>query len=123
MLEDADLSGTAGLTDGLGRIAEQIGEKTESILRTQVRGAASVLFVVILCSAVGGLSSEAEQTSLFLPMADALSVTLLTAGSLDSLIGLGAQTIEELRLFSMALLPTLAAATAASGAITTATFQ
>jgi len=58
-----------------------------------------------------------------LPMVGALSVSALTAGSLDSLIGLGAETIEELNLFSNVLLPTLAAATAASGAITTATFQ
>ena len=57
------------------------------------------------------------------PMAGALAVTLLTAGSLEDLIGLGAETIRELNVFSKALLPTLAAATAASGAVTTATFQ
>ena len=56
-------------------------------------------------------------------MVGALSVTLLTAGSLDSLMGLGAETIGELNRFSKALLPTLAAATAASGAVTTATVQ
>ena len=56
-------------------------------------------------------------------MVGALSVTLLTAGSLDDLIGLGSQTIRELSDFSQTLLPTLAAATAASGAVTTATVQ
>ena len=50
-------------------------------------------------------------------------MTLLTAGSLDDLIGLGSQTIRELSDFSQTLLPTLAAATAASGAVTTATVQ
>ena len=50
-------------------------------------------------------------------------MTLLTAGSLDDLIGLGSQTIRELSDFSQTLLPTLAAATAASGAVSTATVQ
>ena len=56
-------------------------------------------------------------------MAGALSITLASAGSLDSLMGLGSRTIGELADFSQALLPTLAAATAASGAVTTATVQ
>ena len=38
-------------------------------------------------------------------------------------MGLGSRTIGELADFSQALLPTLAAATAASGAVTTATVQ
>lgn len=38
-------------------------------------------------------------------------------------MGLGASTIEDLSVFSRALLPTLAAATAASGSVTTATVQ
>ena len=85
---------------------------------------ASVLLVVVLCAAVEGFSQRTGgKTALFLPMVGGLSVTLLTAGSLDSLMGLGAETIGELNRFSKALLPTLAAATAASGAVTTATVQ
>lgn len=45
------------------------------------------------------------------------------SGSLDDLIGLGAETIRELGTFSTVLLPTVAAATAASGALSTATAQ
>ena len=54
---------------------------------------------------------------------DAGESALASAGSLDSLMGLGSRTIGELADFSQALLPTLAAATAASGAVTTATVQ
>ena len=95
-----------------------------AVLRQRIRGAVSVLLVVILCGAVDGLGKAAgEQESMFLSMAGALSITLLTAGSLDTLLGLGRETIEQLSLFSRALLPTLAAATAAAGSIGTATVQ
>ena len=120
----ADPADAGGLAKGVGRILEEMKGKVGEVLRQRTRGAASVLLVVVLCAAVEGFSQGAGgKTALFLPMAGALSVTLLTVGSLDSLMGLGAETIGELNRFSKALLPTLAAATAASGAVTTATVQ
>lgn len=124
MLEHVDPSDADGFSNGLAAIGAQIAGQAEGTLRKQLKGAVSVLLVAILCGVVEGFShSVGEKGSLYLPMAGVLSVTLLTAGSLDSLIGLGAKTMEELQSFSHVLLPTLAAATAASGALTTATFQ
>ena len=125
MLEIGDLSGPGGFSQGLAGIAERISGEIQAILRQRLRGAASILLVAVACGAVDGFArgtGEGKATA-FLPMAGALAVTLLTAGSLEDLIGLGAETIGELNVFSKALLPTLAAATAASGAGTTATFQ
>ena len=122
ILPIGDFSGPESFTSGLGRILEEIQDSFGSVLRQRVRGAASVLLAAALYGAVESFY-RGSQASLFLPMAGALSVTALTAGSLDSLIGLGSETIGELNLFSKALLPTLAAATAASGSVTTATFQ
>ena len=124
LIEFADPADPGGLARGVGRILEDMKGKVGEVLRQRTRGAASVLLVVVLCAAVEGFSQgTGGKTTLFLPMVGALSVTLLTAGSLDSLMGLGAETIGELNRFSKALLPTLAAATAASGAVTTATVQ
>ena len=124
LIEFADPADPGGLARGVGRILEDMKGKVGEVLRQRTRGAASVLLVVVLCAAVEGFSQGiGGKTTLFLPMVGALSVTLLTAGSLDSLMGLGAETIGELNRFSKALLPTLAAATAASGAVTTATVQ
>ena len=124
LIEFADPADPGGLARGVGRILEDMKGKVGEVLRQRTRGAASVLLVVVLCAAVEGFSQgTGGKTALFLPMVGALSVTLLTAGSLDSLMGLGAETIGELNRFSKALLPTLAAATAASGAVTTATVQ
>ena len=125
MLEIGDLSGPEGFSQGLAGIAERVSEEVKAVLRQRVRGAASILLVAVACGAVDGFARGTGEgkAAAFLPMAGALAVTLLTAGSLEDLIGLGAETIRELNVFSKALLPTLAAATAASGAVTTATFQ
>lgn len=125
LLRDIDPSDAQGFAGGVSRILEKVGGQVGTILRQRVRGAASVLLVVVVCGAVEGFYQGAGggKAAMFLPMVGTLSVTLVTAGSLDSLIGLGAETIGELNVFSKVLLPTLAAATAASGAVSTATFQ
>ena len=122
LLEDIP-SGPGGFTQGVAGILERLSGEVRSVLRQRLRGAASILLVAVACGAVDGFSQGTGEGSAFLPMAGALAVTLLTAGSLEDLIGLGAETIREMNVFSKALLPTLAAATAASGAVTTATFQ
>ena len=124
LLRGTDFSGTDGFLQGIGRIAERVKEQFGDILRQRTRGVAAVLLVVVLCGAAEGFCRGDGKSGLaFLPMAGALSIALLTAGSLDTLIGLGAETIRNLTLFSKVLLPTLAAATATSGAIVTATVQ
>ena len=122
-LEDADLSGTDGFLRSLGCLAGQAGEQLNSIVRQRIKGAASMLLVVVLCGVTEGILGGSGSKQPFFSMAGALTISLLTAGSLDQLIGLGADTIRELTLFSKALLPTLAAATATSGALVTATVQ
>ena len=118
-------AGPEGFTDGIQAILDSVSGRAAAVFRQRIRGAASILLVVVACGAVEGFAqgTAGDKAALFLPMAGALAVTLLTAGSLDDLIGLGAETIRELNTFSKLLLPTLAAATAASGAVTTATFQ
>jgi len=125
ILDIEDLSGPEGFSQGLAGIAERLAGKVGSVLRQRLRGAASVLLVAVACGAVDGFAQGAGEgkAAAFLPMAGALAVTLLTAGSLEDLIGLGAETIGELDLFSKTLLPTLAAAAAAAGAVSTAAFQ
>lgn len=123
LLEDADLS-AGGITGALADLAQSLGDQVGEVVRQRVKGAAAILLVVVLCGAAEGFfQGSGIKSPVFLSMAGALSVTLLAAGSLDSLMGLGAATIDDLSIFSQALLPTLAAAAAASGAVTTATAQ
>ena len=122
---DEPLSGGTGLADGIGEILSDLADRAGGVIRERTKGAAAVLLIAVLCGALEGFAAGAGgKTALpFLPMAGALSVTLASAGSLDTLLGLGRETIGELADFSHLLLPTLAAAAAAGGAVTTATVQ
>ena len=125
LLDREDYGDTAALTGGLGTILHKLSGQAGQILRERARGAAAILLVVVLCGAVEGFyrGTGSGKVLTFLPMVGALSVTAAAAGSLDQLIGLGGSTINDLASFSRVLLPTLAAATAASGAVTAASVQ
>ena len=113
-LTGGDLSGGTGFAQGVGNILDRLADQVGDVVRERTRGAAAVLLVVVLCGVVEGFAQgTGGKGAAFLPMAGALSITLASAGSLDSLMGLGSRTIGELADFSQALLPTLAAATAA----------
>ena len=109
--------GETGWTEGLAHMGAWAMEQGGKLLRVRVRGAASILLVVVLCGAVESFGGKA---AVYVPMAGGLAVTLLTAGDLGELIGLGNSTIREMSAFSKVLLPTLAAATAVSGSAATA---
>jgi stage III sporulation protein AE len=122
-MKHADLSGVDGFVQSLGGMAGQVGAQLSGIVRQRMKGAASILLVVILCGLTEGILAGTGNKQSFFSLAGALTISLLTARSLDQLIGLGADTIRELTLFSKTLLPTMAAATATSGALVTATVQ
>lgn len=118
LLEDVDLTSADSLAEGAMIIVRELGEQTEVVLRQRIRNVAAVLLVVILCGAVNGFGSDAlGGTPPFLNMTGGITITLLTAGSLDSLIGLGGETIRQLSDFSKVLLPTMATAVAAGGMV------
>ena len=123
ILRQIDLEEENALNAGLAAVLEDARGKAGDVLRARLRGAASLLAVVVLCGMVESFVGNMGKTGLVLPMVGALSVTLVTAGSLEDLIGLGTKTIEQLNRFSTVLLPALAAATAASGALTGAAVQ
>ena len=122
LLKDVDYTGTDPLGSGVTRILENVGAQVRTLLRQRLKSTVAVLMTALLCGVVSGFragtgSDGGMDVTL---MAGALSVTLMTIGSLDVLVDMGRQTIEEVALFSKVLLPTLAAATAAAGAMGTA---
>ena len=109
--------------EGLGAIWEHLAKNAGSILKGQLRGAASVLLATVLCGLVGGVQKGTGDTSRFLSMAGVLTVTLLTIGQLDTLMGAGTAVMEQMSTFSKALLPALAAASAVAGGAAGATVR
>ena len=122
LLRGVDLEDGNALAEGISRVWELVREEITGVLRQRLKGAASVLLAVILCGMAESVS-PGEKAALYLPMAGGAAVTLLSTGSIGSLIGLGAETIRVLGKFSTALLPALAAATAATGAAVSASLQ
>ncbi len=111
--EAADLPGSfwALLSGALPRVSEE--------LRAPVRAAVSMMAVVLLCSMATGLENDRARQAVLL--AGTLAVALLGVGDLRSMVAMGRETLEDLRSFSMLLLPALSAATVASGGVTAGT--
>ena len=123
LLKDVDHWDVNSFPEGLCAIWNHLRKDVNTVLRRQTRGAVSVLLVAVLCGLVSGFQKGVGDESRFLPMAGGLAVTALTAGSLDSLMGVGTAVMEQMNTFSKALLPTLSAAVAASGGILSASVR
>lgn len=123
LLEDVDYQSSDGLTDGLRALWTQLREDVGALLRSQTRSAAGILLAVLLCGLVDGLGKSTGASGRFLDMAGALTITALSTGSLDSLMGAGTTVMEQMNTFSRALLPTLAAVSAVSGGVAGATVR
>ena len=98
----------------LRRLAATAKETLFGALRGAVGSAATILAIVVLC-AVGESVAEG-QTAEYIGLGGALGVCAAAAGDVTRFIGLGTETLQKLSEFSKALLPCIAAATAAAGA-------
>lgn len=110
------------LTQGLGLLWDKMCRMFFSTVKDSIGGAVLVLGVVLLCGVADDCFQAAgnEKCPDYVPMAGVLAITLIAAGNMRSLIGLGIETVEQLSIFAKALLPTLAAAVAASGGMISA---
>ncbi|MDY3282633.1 stage III sporulation protein AE [Dysosmobacter sp.] len=123
LLRQTEDGSDASFRGGLSEILTAVKRQFRTVLRQQTRGAALVVLAAMLCGVMDGAGQAVGDRVRLTPMVGALSVTMISAGSLDSLVGLGVETIDAMGAFSKVLLPTLAAAAAASGAMNTATAQ
>ena len=105
------------LDEGLGSIFRESLTYAGGYWTGAARTAGLVISITLLCMLVRLLAPGGPQTAV--QVAGALAITAACAGSLKQLVGLGAETIQELQMFSNALLPTLAAAVVAAGAPST----
>ena len=101
------------LSGGMSYLGELLRGALSAILRSGARSAVLLMLLALFCGALDGLGSAAgEGGARFVPYAAILGASLIAAGDLSVLIGLGAQTAEELGALSKLLLPTVAAAIA-----------
>lgn len=123
-LPDGLLEATAGgdaLSGGVEWLWATARDALGGILRGSVRNAALLTLAALICGAAEGLADGAGETAArYVPYCGVLAIAALTTGDLRALIGLGAETVDELGTLSRLLLPTLSAAMAAGGLVSTA---
>ena len=109
------------LLGGWSYLCTTVRDALSDVLRSGVRSCALLMLLALLCGAVEGLADGAGADAVrFVPYFGVLGASLLTAGDLTALIGLGAQTADELGVLGKMLIPTVAAAMAAGGCVGTA---
>ena len=113
-----------GLVAGAASLWRDSLAQAKDYLLAGARSAAALMCGVVLLGAVESLVPDRKGTvGRCITVSGALWVTAASAGDLESLIGLGRETVVEISRFSKALLPVLASATAASGGVTGASVR
>ncbi len=115
--DDVEFSLDLSFEKGLSVIWDKLGRNLRTVLTGGMRCVIAVVAVSMLGGAVSAMGSAKDSpgVNLALSLSAALAVTAAAAGSIRSVIGMGSDLIYELDSFSKALLPTVAAAEAASG--------
>lgn len=98
----------------LRRIGEKVRQRAADDLRGAFSGGVRLFAAAMLCTLAAAFS---EKMGKGIRLAGTLAVTLLAAGDVQTLLGLGRETVTELAAFGKVLMPVLAAASAASGAL------
>ncbi len=114
---DIELSADLSFKDGLAVIWDKLCRNLRSVLTSGMKCVVSVVAVSMLGGTVSamGTAKDSASVNLALSLTSALAVTAAASGTLRSVIGMGRDLIYQIDSFSKALLPTIAAAEAASG--------
>lgn len=116
-MDGVDLDTDISLDNGLKSILDSGSDAMGGVARKAIRSGVLLLVVVLLCAVSEGAYAGAGAGTLeVVPMVGALAVAAVSAANMNALIGLGREAIDNMTMFSKALLPTMAAVTAVSGA-------
>ncbi len=113
---DMDWTQVPDLDSGLADLLETGTASLHGVVKKALRSGLLLLAIVLLSSlAESSAACGSGKIIQAAPVAAALAITAVAAADANTLIGLGNEVIEKMELFSKVLLPTVAAATAASG--------
>ena len=121
--EAAARGGTAeygmSLDEGLADLIDTGTRELSGIVRRAVRSGVLILLIVLFCGLADtvqeGMGKSRSRAAV---LAGTLGVTAVAVADVNSLLGMGTGAISNMASFSNVLLPTVAALTAATGAIT-----
>lgn len=113
---DIELSGGLTLDGGLAQVAGRAMELLPGALSACLKSALMLMAVALLCAMAQGLRAAGQREGLQTAvMAGALAVTAVAVTDMGTMMGLGRRTIDNMQGFAQALLPAMAAVTAAAG--------
>lgn len=113
-----------GLDEGLSNLFSDAADQIGGLFRASLVTALKLMVVVLLCGLAESARPEGQGDGLqAVTVAGALAITALTMTDMDTMIGLGRETIGRIEGFSGVLLPVVAALTAATGGVTAAALR
>lgn len=126
LLEDTDkVENFTSLGDGLSGLWERTCKLLAVTVQDSLGGVVLIMSAILLCSLAEDCFGAAGGGRMLdpVPLVGTMVILLAVGSNMKSLMGLGEQTIEELDVFSKALLPTLSAAAAAGGCAVSASVR
>lgn len=112
--EEYGASEGGDLEEGMENLFLDISRSLRVYMRSSVKTGVEILAVVLVCTLAECIDTK-KSTELAVRMAGALGVTVISVSSVDTMIGLGRETVGKMSAFSELLLPVMAALTAACG--------
>lgn len=126
LLENTDkVENFTSLGDGLSGLWERTCKLLAVTVQDSLGGVVLIMSAILLCSLAEDCFGAAGGGRMLdpVPLVGTMVILLAVGSNMKSLMGLGEQTIEELDIFSKALLPTLSAAAAAGGCAVSASVR
>lgn len=119
---DEDTADSGTLSKGVAKLWDNACRLLAAEFRSSLRVMVVLLGAVLLYGVAEGSFQAAEHPLManFVPLSFVLVITMTAAGDVQTMMGAGTETMEQLDVLSTALLPSLAAAVAASGGIVSA---
>lgn len=107
---DRDLDFTSCVKTLFSRAWSAVGD----YIKQSLAGGFKIFAVAVLCTLASSMTDKLQRA---VGIAGTLAVTLIAVGDMGSLLGLGRTTVTEISAFGKVLMPVLAAASTASGAV------
>ncbi len=119
LMEDVELSPDTDFSAALENIWRAALKQLGGSFKSAMKSAVLILMAAMICGVVGVLYSASGGVDI-VRLAGVLAVAAIAAGDIGVCVGLGRSMIAEVNDFSKVLLPSLTAAAAVSGAVTSA---
>lgn len=117
LLPESTPTAPGDFNEGLTSIGRSAAAAARQWLPEALRTMGLLLMVVLLCGLVSSVGSGSAKMILIVGV---LALAGICTHGLESVFSIGRQTIDELQVFSAALMTTLTATAASTGAVTTA---